>query len=149
MSSSNRRSSTVEYDWESCTSEMTNTPITPPPKYSSFQMVNNIGTESINTLQQENLQSESQIDLENGQLQSAKPGSSWHGKICIPVKRLYNRIPVKKICGHITLTNVGKCIGIAILVFLGLSGVVVGVVLVWDLVVYVVVNRARVCSKTD
>lgn len=71
MSSSNRH-------WESCPSEMTNTPITPPPKYSSFQMADNIGTESINTLQQESLQSENQIDLENGQ--SATPGSSWHGE---------------------------------------------------------------------
>lgn len=132
----------MEDDWEPCASETTNAPTTPPPKYSSFQMADNIGTGSSSTLQQENPQSECQIDLENGHLQSATPGLSWFGRIC-------NRIPVKNICSHITPKNIAKWIGIAILGFLGLSAVVVGVVLVWDLVVYVVINRSRVCSKTD
>ncbi|ELR05105.1 hypothetical protein VC83_01676 [Pseudogymnoascus destructans] len=148
MSSSSWNLATGEDDWESCAPEMTNASTTPPPKYSSFQMTGNIETGSSSTLQQESLHNEHQIDLENGQLQST-PGSRWRAKISSPVKRLYNRIPVKKICSHVTLGNIGNCIGIAILGFFGLSAAIILGVLMWDLVVSVVVGRVRIPDGAD
>lgn len=105
-------------------------------------MIDNPGTGSNNTPSQENLQEQLETDLESGELPSPKPSLSWY-------KKIYNRIPVKKIRSHITLEKIGSIIGLAILGFLGLSFIVVGVVLVWDLVVYVIVNRGKVCTKSD
>ncbi|KFY88790.1 hypothetical protein V500_06118 [Pseudogymnoascus sp. VKM F-4518 (FW-2643)] len=140
MSSSNWRQ--PRDDRGSCSSETTNKSTTPPPEYSSLEMIDNPGTGSNNTPSQENPQEQLEIDLENGELPSPKPSSSWY-------KKIYNGIPVEKICSHITLKSIGSVVGLAILGFLGLSFIVVGVVLVWDLVVYVIVNRGKVCTKTD
>lgn len=150
MSSSNWRQPTAEEDWESCGSETTNKTTTPPPKYSSLQMVDNAGTGSNDALRREILQEQREIDVENGLTQPVVPPSSWYEEICnrISVKKHYNRIPFKQILDCITPENIFKFFGTLLLCFAGLTAIVVGAVLAWDLIVYVVVNRTKSCNKS-
>ncbi|KFY36680.1 hypothetical protein V495_07683 [Pseudogymnoascus sp. VKM F-4514 (FW-929)] len=143
MSSSNWRPPTVEDGWESCasdTTDPTNTPIMPPPKYSSFQIIDSVGVGSSCALQLGQGQREN--GLENGHAQSATHGPTWH-------KKVFSRIPVKKISSYITLGNIAIFIGISFVGFLFLCLAIVIAVLCWNMVVVVIANRARFPSKDD
>ena len=151
MSSSSWRQPTVEDDWEPCVSETPNKSTTPPPKYSSLQVVDNTETGNSNALGQEIIQEQREMDLENGQFRPTKPALSWYGEIynCISVRKLYNRIPFRQIFDYMTLENILKFFGTVMLCLICVTTTVVCAVLAWDLVVFVVVNRTKSCSKSD
>ena len=150
MSSSNWRQPTVDEDWDSCPSETTNNSTTPPPKYSSLNVADNIGAGSNSTFRQEYLQDQRNMDLETGHIQPANTPLGWYTQVCnrIPVRKFFNNIPIKQICSYMTLENIFRFVGLIILCLFGLTAIVVGAVLAWDLVIYVVVNRTRVCNKS-
>lgn len=150
MSSSNWRQPTVEDDWESCPSETTNNSATPPPKYSSLHVADNIGARSDNTLRREILQEQRDMDLEYGDVRPLNPPLSWYEEICnrLSVKKPFNRIPVRQIYNYITPENICRSFGAFMLCVGCLTAIVVGAVLAWDLIIYVVVNRTKACSKS-
>lgn len=151
MSSSSWRQPTVEDDWEPCVSETTNKSTTPPPKYSSLRVVDNTGTGSSNALRHEISQEQREMDLENGQFRAPKSALSWYEEVCsrISVRKLYNRIPFRQIFDYMTPENIFKFFGTVMLCLIVVTTIVVCAVLAWDLVVFVVVNRTKSCSKSD
>lgn len=90
------------------------------------------------------------MDLETGHIQPANTPLGWYTQVCnrIPVRKFFNNIPIKQICSYMTLENIFRFVGLIILCLFGLTAIVVGAVLAWDLVIYVVVNRTRVCNKS-
>lgn len=150
MSSSNWRQPTVEEDWESCPSETTNNSTTPPPKYSSLHVADNIGAGSNNTSRREISQEQRNMDLEYGHDRSVEPPLSWYEEICnrISVRKLFNRIAIRQIYNYITPENICRSFGTFMLCLGCLTAIVVGAVLAWDLIIYVVVNRTKACSKS-
>ncbi|KFY16015.1 hypothetical protein V491_05469 [Pseudogymnoascus sp. VKM F-3775] len=108
MLSSNWRQPTVDEDWDSCPSETTNNSTTPPPKYSSLNVADNIGAGSNSTFRQEYLQDQRNMDLETGHIQPANTPLGWYTQICnrIPVRKIFNNIPIKQICSYMTLENI-------------------------------------------